>query len=160
MTDQNKWTKIDDDHVKDEVTQVVDQMYSKEDLNVSGNITGDDNITTTGYMHATDFLTASSIYKGDALARLSSITNEPTLSVNEFVKIDHSSLGDIAQTYAIPRETFDKDGNINGSIIEYKEVQSVDKSIGLLITANQQLLERLEELEARVNALELGSVKP
>lgn len=110
-----------------------------------------DAVEVDGNITASDFVTKSMFYKGDALSLISDIKEEPTLSNNQFVKINHSTLGDVAVSY---NNSYCVDDEKKECYVDSFEGQSVDKSIALLLRANQQLLERIEELEDRVYVLE------
>lgn len=139
-----------------------------------------DNVTSTGYIHAVDFLTSSSYYKGDdALDKLKQITYEPTLSDKSFVEISHTKLEelDMGGTKVVSEPII---GLMNKSvcymsenkttlesieICEIKQVeevvgyqnvtrtfQSVDKTLALLITAVKQLEQENEALNLTIQS--------
>lgn len=130
-----------------------------EMLDVNGNVTAD------------DFITKSVAYNGDAVTELSKIRSESSLE--EWAKVDHSSLGSIgvSRTYKVPVYDYvnvtrcelvrfdDRYDNIcslreekrlTGYMEETYEGVSLDRAVAMLIKANQELAERIKVLEERL----------
>ncbi|MBS3100456.1 hypothetical protein J4463_04585 [Candidatus Pacearchaeota archaeon] len=99
-------------------------------LDVDGNITAD------------DFITKSLFFNGDALSRIKSISAD-SVGANNWQKVNHESLGDAGIIYQYEVEILDKDGNVASTEIRTFEGQSIDRTVALLLRANQQLMDEL-----------------
>jgi len=132
-----------------------------EMLDVHGNVTAD------------DFITKSLAYSGDAVAALQGI--RPEVYNGEFSKVDHSSMGELAvhREYYIPIKEYrnvtvckdiydpgkdavrkkcwvDQKEEVVGYETRSYEGVSLDKTIAVLIKANQELVQRVQTLEERL----------
>jgi len=109
-------------------------------LDVNGNVT------------ANDFITKSLAYNGDALSILRVIRKE---NVNEagFGRIDHASAEELAVIFDYKVDILNEKGEKTGEETKTFEGISTDRTMAALIRANQQLLERVEQLESEVTAL-------
>lgn len=131
-------------------------------------------LDVNGSIIADDFITRSVHYSGDAIEWLKNIKNKGNSDNNGWGKIDHLSAGDSGITYRYEKPIYIKENKVfcwndtigyenethiittceehNVKIIKGFENEtfegiSVDKTIAMLIRANQQLLERIEKLE-------------
>lgn len=135
-----------------------------EMLDVNGNVTAD------------DFITKSLAYSGDATTLLSGI--RPEVYDGGFTKVDHSTMGELAvnKEYYIPIKQYKNvtvcddvqvptnEGTLTiKNVCRTKEVEevigydtrsyqgvSLDKTIAVLIKANQELTQRVQVLEERL----------
>ena len=109
-------------------------------------------LDVNGNVSADDFYTKSLAFSGDALSKIDNIKPENQLS-NSFSKVDHNSLGDMATSFYYNETLYDEEDNIIGYEQHLFEGQSVDRTLAVLIKANQELLQRVEDLEWEVARL-------